>query len=158
MEAKKRTAKKSSGGGRGSKEAIEKRRAARRLNALLTGGARDPDTIDGRTEKRWRRLVGELKEGRRGRPLKPIEYVSHVNALMELGETNASLKKKGVKPRKTELTPEIEQIVLQTQEAYGFRPQAWKMLGIDLAALGAGSSGSRSKGKGRSTRKGSRKK
>ncbi len=136
--ATRKSAKKSSGG-RGSKEAIEKRRAARQLNTLLTGGARDPNKIDGRTEKRRRRLLRELKEGRRGHALKPIDFVTHVNELMSLGETLASLKKKGVKPRKTEQTPEITQTAIWAQEAYSFRPDSWKMLGIELPPpLGSG--------------------
>jgi hypothetical protein len=119
-----------SSGGRGSKEAIEKRRAARQLNALLTGGARSGDKMDGRTEKRRLRLIQELKDGRRGQPLKPIDFVSHVNELLDLGETVASLKKHGVKPRRTEQTPDIMEVVRHTQEAYDFRPEAWRMLGI----------------------------
>lgn len=149
-----KNAKKSSGG-RGSKEAIEKRRAARQLNTLLTGGARDPDRVDGRTEKRRKRLVKELKDGRRGRPLKPIDFVSNVHELMDLGETPSSLKKLGVKPRKTEQTPEVTEVAVQTQEAYGFRPEAWKLLGINLPS--SSSEKPKSSG-GRTKRKGSRKK
>jgi hypothetical protein len=122
------------GGGRGSKEAIAKRRTARQLNTLLTGGARTTDRLDGRTEKRRRRLVKELKEGKRGKPLKPIDMVTYVNELFEIGETLASLRKQGVKPRRTELTPEVVAVAKAAQEAYGFRPEAWKMLGIDLPA------------------------
>lgn len=154
--ATKKTAKKSSGG-RGSKEAIEKRRAARQLNTLLTGGARDPNKIDGRTEKRRRRLIRELKEGRRGMPLKPIDFVTHVNELMDLGETTSSLKKHGVKQRKTEQTPEITQIAAQTQEAYGFRTEAWKLLGIDLGTAGNPGSGGKARAA-KAGRRGGRKK
>lgn len=123
---------KPSSGGRGSKEAIEKRRAARQLNTLLTGGKQPGDKLDGRTEKRRKRLIKELKDGRRGRPLKPIDFVTHVNELLELGETLASLKKQGVKPRKTEETPEVLQVVEQTQAAYDFKPEAWRMLGLKV--------------------------
>ena len=152
--ASRKSAKKSSGG-RGSKEAIEKRRAARQLNTLLTGGARDPDKVDGRTEKRRKRLIKELKEGRRGRPLKPIDFVSNVDELMDLGETISSLKKHGVKQRKTEQTPEITQVAVQTQEAYGFRAEAWKLLGINLPSS---SSNKSKKSGGKTRRKSSRKK
>src|SRR5262245_37045434 len=95
--AKARTAKKGSGGGRGSIEAIEKRRAARQLNSVFTGGAKQGGVLDGRTEKRRRRLIKELKEGKNGKILKPIEIVSHTHELLELGETLSSLRKAGVK-------------------------------------------------------------
>ena len=118
-------------GGRGSAEAIEKRRAARQLNALLTGGSSE-NKLDGRTEKRRKRLIKELKDGRRGKPLSPIDYVSHVDELIDLGESPASLRKQGVKPRKVEQTPEVTEVVLRAQGAYSFKAQAWKMLGIKL--------------------------
>jgi hypothetical protein len=129
--ARKKTGRKSSGG-RGSAEAIEKRRTARQLNALLTGGTRSSARLDGRTEKRRKRLIKELKEGRSDRALKPIDFVSHVNELYDLGETSASLRKQGVRPRRADQSDEIVEIARRTQEAYGFRPEAWKMLGILL--------------------------
>lgn len=144
--ARQRKAAPKSSGGRGSKEAIEKRRAARQLNAVLTGGTKPGDKLDGRTEKRRRRLIKELKEGRRGQPLSPIDFVTHVNELLDLGETLASLRKQGVKPRKTEHTPEVMQIVQQTQEAYGFRPDAWRALGISVPGEDRSSKGGASKG------------
>ncbi len=130
MAAKKRSSRKPAGG-RGSAEAIEKRRTARQLNTLLSDGS-DPKKLDGRTEKRRKRLITELKKGKSGTPLKAIDVVSHVNELMEIGETFASLKKQGVKPRKTDVTPEVLETVGRTQEAYGFRADAWRMLGITV--------------------------
>jgi hypothetical protein len=153
--AQTRKARKSSGG-RGSPEAIEKRRAARQLNALLTGGTKSGDKLDGRTENRRRRLIKELKEGRRGQPLKPIDFVSHVNELLDMGETVASLKKQGVKPRRTEETPEIMDVVRHTQQAYNFRPEAWRMLGLRMeAGASKAARGTRpsSKSRGRPTRR-----
>lgn len=117
--------------GRGSPEAVEKRRSARQLNTLL-GGAENRPGLDGRTEKRRQRLLRELKEGRRGTPLKPIDFVTHVHELMELGETVVSLKKLGVKPRKSEISAELMEVVERAQAAYEFRPDAWRMLGIRL--------------------------
>ncbi len=122
--------------GRGSKEAIEKRRVARQLNALLTGGIKAGSKLDGRTEKRRLRLIKELKDGRSGKPLKPIDFVTHVDELLDLGESIASLKKAGVKPRKTELSPEILGAVERTQEAYQLRAESWKMLGVSLGQRG----------------------
>lgn len=140
-------------GGRGSKEAIEKRRAARQLNTLLTGGAKSSDKVDGRTEKRRRRLIKELKEGRKGQPLKPIDFVTHVDELLDLGETIPSLKKQGVKPRKTEPTREVMEVVRQTQDAYGFRPESWRMLGIQLESAPRSAGRSASGGKKTSRKK-----
>lgn len=120
------------GGGRGSAEAVEKRRVARQLNSLLTGGAKPGDKVDGRTEKRRQRLVDELKNGRNGKQLKPIDFVSNVHELLGLGETQASLKKAGVKPKRLELTPEAMEVARRTQAAYGFNLMAWKILGVDL--------------------------
>jgi hypothetical protein len=135
--ASKKTSKKTAAAlGRGSPEAIAKRRAARQLNTLLTGGVKDPNKIDGRTENRRKRLIRELKEGKRGQQLKPIDFVSHVNELLELGESISSLKKHGVKQRKTEQTPEIMGIAEQTQAAYGFHRDAWRMLGLDVGTTG----------------------
>ncbi|HJK96836.1 MAG TPA: hypothetical protein RMF84_06420 [Polyangiaceae bacterium LLY-WYZ-14_1] len=136
--ARSKTSRKASpGGGRGSKEAIEKRRVARQLNALLAGGPGASAKVDGRTEKRRRRLIGELKDGRGGQPLKPIDFLSHIDELLELGETLASIKKQGVKPRKTDLTADVEENVARTQHAYAFRPSAWKMLGLNVTADGS---------------------
>ena len=123
-----------SSGGRGSAEAIEKRRVARQLNSLLTDGPSKGAKLDGRTEKRRQRLVKELKGGRSGSELKPIEVVSHVNELLDIGESLSSLKKQGVKVRKTDPSPEINEIVERTQQAYGFKPDAWKMLGLTVDA------------------------
>lgn len=120
--------------GRGSKQAVEKRRAARALNAVvdsLGGGVE----LDGRTERRKRRLVKELVSGRRGAPLKAIDFVAHVSELMALGESPASLRRMGVKARKVPLDPALLTAVERTQAAYGFDLRAWKMLGIKAPGL-----------------------
>lgn len=129
-----------SAGGRGSAEAIEKRRVARQLNSLFGTGTGTPGKLDGRTEKRRLRLLKELKEGKSGQALKPIEIVTHANELLEMGETLAAIRKNGVKTPKFELdgSPEKVETVLRAQEAYGFRPEVWKLLGVDIAELSAG--------------------
>ena len=119
-------------GGRGSAEAIEKRRVARQLNSILSGGSKRGAKTDGRTEKRRLRLLEELREGRNGKALKPIDVVSHINELLELGETVSSLRKQGVKAMRLDSTPEVLEIVHKTQSAYNFRAEAWKMLGINI--------------------------
>lgn len=130
-----------SAGGRGSAEAIEKRRVARQLNTLFSGGTSQPGKVDGRTEKRRQRLMKELKEGKSGQALKPIEIVTHANELLELGETLSAIRKNGVKMPRLDLdgTPDKVETVLRAQEAYGFRPEVWKLLGLDVAELMAGS-------------------
>ena len=142
MASKKRSSSKEATG-RGSPEAVEKRRSARQLNTLL--GATGEKKLDGRTEKRRKRLVKELKQGRRGTALKPIDFVSHVHELLEIGESLSSLRKQGVKARKTDTSPEVLDAVERTQKAYGFRADAWKMLGITLEASKRGRRGGRRK-------------
>jgi hypothetical protein len=126
--------KRASAGGRGSSEAIEKRRVARQLNALFGSTNGQAGKLDGRTEKRRKRLLKELKEGRRGKPLKPIEIITHANELLELGETLSSIRKNGVHSVKGEGSFSAEQLeaVQRTQSAYGFRAEVWKLLGIDI--------------------------
>ena len=121
--------------GRGSKEAIEKRRVARHLNALLTGKASRPK-LDGRTEKRRQRLLKELKDGKRGKPIKPIEIVQHVDELLKMGESISSVRRAGVKPRRTTLTDEIAETVSSAQKVYGFERDAWRMLGLEIDESG----------------------
>jgi hypothetical protein len=118
-------------GGRGSAEAIEKRRTARQLNTLLGAGKSD-GRMDGRTAKRRERLIRELKDGRRGRPLKPTEMVSHVDELMTLGETLGSLAKLGVKPLRIPLTADLLDVIERMQKAYNYNKQAWKILGVTV--------------------------
>jgi hypothetical protein len=126
--------KRASTGGRGSAEAIEKRRVARQLNTLFGGTSSEQGKLDGRTEKRRARLLKELKEGRAGQPLKPIEIITHANELLTLGETLATIRKNGVRMQKSEGAFSSEQMeaVQRTQTAYAFRPEVWKLLGIDL--------------------------
>lgn len=126
-------------GGRGSAEAIEKRRVARQLNTLFGTGGNGSGKLDGRTEKRRQRLLKELKEGRGGKELKPIEIITHANELLDMGETLSSIRKNGVRAAKIELedNPEKVETVMRAQGAYGFRPEVWKLLGIDLDEVSA---------------------
>ncbi len=123
---------------RGSPEAIAKRRAARAFNDLLdpSGSGR----LDGRTEKRRRRLLSELEAGRRrgsNRELKPVEILARVDELLGMGETPAALRKV-LKPR--QLPAEAGALVgvlKQLHQAYGFRAEAYRFLGLDDAVLRA---------------------
>ncbi len=126
---------------RGSPEAIEKRRAARQFNDVLGGRGASAQKLDGRTEKRRQRLLKELEDGKaRGhRDLKPLDVLQRVQELMDLGETLSSIRKVA-KVRKTNLAPEsLLDIVHRLHEAYKFRPEAYRFVGIgDDILRGAG--------------------
>lgn len=122
---------------RGSPEAVAKRKAARKLNRLLLGPT--PGAADGRTARRRERLLRELAEGTRDATsgLKPIEVLQHVDDLLALGETVASLRKVAtVHPR--DVSPEAARALLQElQRSYAFRPEAYQFLGLPEAVLRA---------------------
>lgn len=118
--------------GRASPSAIEKRRTARELNTLLGGTTINPN--DGRTQRRRSRLLREIKEGRGNKPLKAIELLTRVNALLSLGETVASIRKNGVLLPTIALTADAHDLIERTQAAYDFDPEVWKVLGMTLKA------------------------
>src|SRR5690349_47190 len=79
---------------RGSPEVVEKRKAARAFNEALLG--KQPGAVDGRTERRRKRLLNELTlgvAGRGKRELKPIDVLSRIQELIDLGEPLASIRK-----------------------------------------------------------------
>ncbi len=158
--AKARKSSKKSSGGRGSAEAIEKRRVARQLNTLLSEGGSSSPKLDGRTEKRRKRLIKELAEGKSGQELKPAEALKHVDELMALGESLSSLRKQGAKARKIDLTAEVEDAVGKMQAAHKFTPEAWKFLGLTVSEDGSDVKKVRGRGPAKKTasRKGSRRK
>jgi hypothetical protein len=126
---------------RGSPEAIAKRRAARLFNDVLGGRGAAAHRLDGRTEKRRLRLLKELEDGKaRGqRELKPLDVLQRVQELMDLGEPLSSIRKVA-KVRKTNLAPDaIVGVVQRLHEAYGFRPETYRFVGIgDEILRGAG--------------------
>jgi hypothetical protein len=122
---------------RGSPEAIEKRRAARRFNDLLSGEGR-ASRLDGRTEQKRQRLLDELREGQlraSGKGLKPIDILLRVDALLALGEPIAAIKKALKPPRPVPSTDEVVDGVKQLHGAYGFRAGAYAFVGIDESTL-----------------------
>jgi hypothetical protein len=135
---------------RGSPEAIEKRRAARQFNDVLDGRGASAQKLDGRTEKRRQRLLKELEDGKaRGqRDLKPLDVLQRVQELMDLGEPLSSIRKVA-KVRKTTLAPDsILTIVQRLHQAYKFRPEAYRFVGIgDDVLRGAGVLGEPKRGK-----------
>lgn len=121
---------------RGSPDAVEKRRAARRFNELLLGGGSRPG--DGRTERRRKRLLEELAEGvaRRGkRALKPIDVLSRVEELLVLGEPLASIRKACPPPPPVEVTAELIKGLRHLHRAYHFSADAYRFVGLDAQAL-----------------------
>lgn len=139
--------------GRGSPEAVEKRRAARALNTIFAEGQGASRGLDGRTEKRRRRLIAELKDGRRGKPLKPIDVLTHASELLELGETLPSLRKQGVKPIASPATVELRDAALRVQSAYGLHPDVFELIGVQLDARGVLDGDGNGEGARRSRRK-----
>jgi hypothetical protein len=123
---------------RGSPEAVEKRRLARRLNKLLTEGS-DPSTQpDGRTERRRQRLLKELEEGTRAEPptLKPIEVLQHAHDLLTLGEPIASIRKVVRLPTRPSVNPDEARALLEKlQGAYDFRPEVYEFLGLPAEVM-----------------------
>jgi hypothetical protein len=121
---------------RGSPEAIAKRRAARAFNDLLDPSGRTG--LDGRTEKRRQRLLSELGSGKTrgsGKALKPIDILSHVTELLELGESIASIRK-ACRPRPAVAPdPRLLETLARLHRAYGFPPEAYAFLGIGDEAL-----------------------
>jgi hypothetical protein len=129
-------AKKVAATGRGSPEAIAKRRVARKLNALFTGAGNETP-MDGRTAKRRQRLLTELDKGtRKGGKLKPIEILSRVNELYTLGEPSSAIRKV-VHVRKASHIPlqQAAEILREIHSAYSFRPDSYRFLGLPHDAL-----------------------
>ena len=117
---------------RGSPEAVAKRRAGRAFNDLFDQTSQR--SLDGRTAKRRQRLLAELSRGKKrgsGRNLKPLDVLGHVSELLELGEPLAKVKKacKPLPPPDGDEQPVVE-VVRKLHDAYGFRPEAYRFVGI----------------------------
>jgi hypothetical protein len=121
------------GKGRGSEEAVEKRRAARALNARFSEAVGGGALRDGRAERRRRRLLCELRDGRRGRPLPPIDVLTHAAQLLELGESLGSIERFGVARREVSATPALLEAARRVQAAYGLPLEVFSLIGLDLA-------------------------
>jgi hypothetical protein len=117
---------------RGSPEAIEKRRAGRLFNDTLAGRGAGRHKRDGRTEKRRQRMMRELESGkiRGARELKPLDVLQRVHELLELGEPLRSIRKI-TRVRKSTVSPEsIVEVVARLHNAYGFRPECYRFVGV----------------------------
>lgn len=118
---------------RGSPEAVEKRRLARKLNRLLTEGSDATAHSDGRTERRKQRLLKELEEGTRADPptLKPIEVLQHAHDLLALNVPLATVRRAVKVAVRPAVDPdEARALLAKLQEAYDFRPEVYEFLGL----------------------------
>jgi hypothetical protein len=118
---------------RGSPEAVEKRRLARKLNKLLTHGSDHNTQHDGRTERRRKRLLKELEDGTRSDPprLKPIDVLQHAHDLLCMGEPIATLRKViRVAERPPIDASEARDLLARLQQAYEFRTEVYEFIGL----------------------------
>jgi hypothetical protein len=124
---------------RGSPEAIEKRRAARIFNDVVGGRGVSGHKLDVRTEKRRQRLLAELEAGstRGKRELKPLDVLQHVQELLELGESLSSIRKVAKVRRSTLPDESVVEVVERLHQAYGFRAEAYRFVGIGDEVLRA---------------------
>ena len=122
---------------RGSPEAIEKRRVARMFNDLLGGRGAAAQKLDGRTEKRRQRLLRELEQGQAhgDKELKPLDVLQRVQELLELGEPVASIRKVCKIPRSRQQNEGVVELVHRLHNAYAFRPEAYRFVGISDETL-----------------------
>ena len=122
---------------RGSPEAIEKRRVARMFNDVLGGGG-STTKLDGRTAKRRQRLLRELEENKAHgeRELKPLDILQRIQELLELGEPIANIMKVRKVPRAMTPNASTVQLIQRLHQAYGFRRETYKFVGISDEVLG----------------------
>ncbi len=122
---------------RGSPEAVEKRKVARMFNDLLGGRGPSSQKLDGRTEKRRQRLLRELEQGQAhgARELKPLDILQRVQELLELGEPVANIRKVSKVPKTPVQNEGIVELVKRLHNAYAFRPEAYRFVGISEEAL-----------------------
>lgn len=122
---------------RGSPEAIEKRRIARMFNDVLGGHGSAAAKLDGRTEKRRQRLLRELEENKHGnKDLKPLDVLTRVQELLELGEPLANIKKARKLPKPQAATAATVELIQRLHKAYAFRPECYRFVGIGDEVLG----------------------
>ncbi len=125
---------------------MAKRRAARAFNEAVRGqGSRGPD---GRTERKRRRMLQELADGRTsaGQELKPIDVLLHARALLDLGETLATLLSARPAPEVLPVTDELVERVRALHEAYALPPEVYRFVGVGDAALARAGVGRPSRG------------
>lgn len=109
------------------------------FNDVLGGRGSAAHKRDGRTEKRRQRLLKELESGhgRGTRELKPLDVLQHVQELIELGEPLSSIRKVAKVRKVAVFSDTLVELVARFQEAYSFRPEAYRFVGIGEEILRA---------------------
>lgn len=123
---------------RASPDVVQKRRVARQFNDLLLGTVGGASRLDGRTEKRRQRLLEELREGAargNGAPLKPIDVLSRVAALLALETPLTTIRRVARPARKVIPSDDVVDGIRKLHEAYGFPPEVYAFVGIDEQTL-----------------------
>ncbi len=108
---------------------------ARAINTMF--GAYVSRLRDGRTARKLARLRAEFEEGSK-QGMKPIEILSRVAQLMELGETVESLSKLHPLPVRRKLDAATAGLVLRLDANYQFPVAAYSFLGIQAKGLVGG--------------------
>lgn len=136
--AKKKTEPKKTKTRRGAPDVIAKRRAARALNILF---AQEPTTssVDKRSAKRLARLAERLRNGNNGEALKALDALQCAHELLTSGTmTYSEIRKLKPKvpamPKGSIERQETADTIVRMQKLYGFHPQAWRLLGVDIGA------------------------
>jgi hypothetical protein len=104
-----------------------KRDAARSLNQLFGEEARAREE---RAKARQRKILGEMKHGKQGRPLEPLAVLQRAHVLLELGVPLSTLAAHGTRLPPRRLTEADLAIIARVQELYGFRPEVWSLVGV----------------------------
>jgi hypothetical protein len=120
---------------RGSPEAVEKRRVARRFNALL-----GPALATRGNARRRRRLLDDLRAGSaRGRPLKPIDVLRHVQQLLDMGADVSEIAEASGDRYRGAPHPaaDIVGALRRLHAAYGFRAECYPFVGVSRRTLAA---------------------
>ncbi len=139
---------------RASPDVVKKRRAARHFNELLAEAGAVGQKLDGRTEKRRKRLLRELGEGKvqsTKRLLKPIDVLVRVQALLDLGEPLASIKKVCKPSRPVPPSRDVVEGLKRLHAAYGFHPEAYAFVGLGEAMVAKAGISEKPSGHGRPT-------
>lgn len=119
--------------GRGSPEAVAKRRSARALNKLISGKSATGMT-DGRFARTISRTLKEIDDGtKKGskKPMKVVDLLHKVEAVLERGASPAAIRKVlHTKPLATNVNEQVQGALIEAQKAYGFQKRTFVLLGL----------------------------
>jgi len=108
------------------------------FNDVLGGHGPASGKLDGRTEKRRQRLLRELEENKAHgeKELKPLDVLTRVQELLELGEPLANIKKARKVPKSSATNASTVELIQRLHKAYGFKPECYRFVGIADEVLG----------------------